>query len=214
MEFESQAVVRTKDGLDVGHLERVVLDPESKEVTHVILGKGVMAEEKVIPLGLVGPSVEDVVTIRGEASELEHLPPFEEKHLVEVGPSSSAGLVSAPPAPLFPGAGFGQPVVPLEPQSGPGPRPVVEVTRNIPQGTVPLKIGAKVIASDGRTVGRVERVLTDAATDQATDIVVARGFLNRWRRRIPLGWVRRVTESRVNLDVSSPTVDEAREVAG
>jgi hypothetical protein len=87
------------------------------------------------------------------------------------------------------------------------------VTRNIPQGTVPLKIGAKVIASDGRMVGRLERVLTDGATDQATDLVVAHGFLTKSRRRIPLDWVRRVGESRVDLDVGSRTFEEAREVA-
>jgi sporulation protein YlmC with PRC-barrel domain len=212
MEFESQAVVRTEDGLDVGHLERVVLDPESKEVTHVVLGKGMLEEEKVIPLGLVGAGSEDVVTIRGEASELEHLLPFEEKHIVGVGPSASSHT-STPASPIFPGAGYGQPVVPLEPLSEPASRSVVEVTRNIPQGTVPLKIGAKVIASDGRTVGRLERVLTDGATDQATDLVVARGFLTKSRRRIPLDWVRRVGESRVDLDVGSRTFEEAREVA-
>lgn len=213
MEFESQAVVRTKDGLDVGHVERVVLDPESKEVTHVVLGKGVMEEEKVIPLGLVGPSTEDGVTIRGEASELEHLLPFEEKHIVEVGPSGPSSHASTPASPIFPGAGYGQPVVPLEPLTESGTRPVVEVTRNIPQGTVPLKIGAKVIASDGRTLGRLERVLTDGVTDHATDLVVARGFLTKSRRRIPLDWVRHVGESRVELDVGSRTFEEARQVA-
>jgi len=87
------------------------------------------------------------------------------------------------------------------------------VTCNIPQGTVPLKIGAKVIASDGRTVGRIERVLTDGVTDQVTDLVVARGFLTKSRRRVPLDWVRHVGESRVELDVGSRTFEEARQVA-
>jgi sporulation protein YlmC with PRC-barrel domain len=110
MELESQAVVRTEDGLDAGHVKRVVLDPHSKAVTHVVLGKGLMEEEKVIPLGLVGTASKEEVTFRGGASELEHLLPFEEKRFVEVGrPSGCSTAASAPNPSSLPGAGSSPP---------------------------------------------------------------------------------------------------------
>ena len=211
MNIEPQAVVRTEDGMEVGRIERVVLNPESREVTHLVLKKGVLPEDKVVPMGLVGAGTEEGVTLRAEEEDLEHLPPFEEKHVVELGERPGAAPIQ--PMNLFPGPGIGQPVVSLGSAGPSEPRAVVEVTRNIPDGTVALKASAKVVAADGRNVGRLEQILTDSKTDRITDLVIAQGFLGRTHRRIPMRWVQQVGESVVDLEVGSATVEEAGLVA-
>ncbi len=211
MHIETQAFAWTEDGVEVGRIERVVLNPDSREVTHLVLKKGLLPEDKVVPVGLVGAGTAEGVTLRGEEADLERLPPFEEKHFVESGEKSGAAPIQ--PMNLYPGAGFGQPVVSLDPTAAWQPRPVMEVTRNIPDGTVALKSSAKIVAADGRRVGRLDQVLTDPKTDRVTDLVIAQGFLGRTRRRIPMRWVQQVTESVVDLEVGSKTVEEARVVA-
>jgi hypothetical protein len=39
---------------------------------------------------------------------------------------------------------------------------VVKTERQIPEGTVALEEGAKVIGSDGEHVGKIERIFTDS----------------------------------------------------
>ena len=65
MQLQQGATVRTADGKDVGHLDRVVMDPKSKEVTHVIVRKGMLfTEDKVVPLSLIASSTKDEVRLR------------------------------------------------------------------------------------------------------------------------------------------------------
>ncbi|MGH2628890.1 MAG: PRC-barrel domain-containing protein, partial [Anaerolineales bacterium] len=74
---------------------------------------------------------------------------------------------------------------------------------------VPLKTGAKVIAADGKTVGRIEGVVTASPQDRATDIVVVRGGLLRKKskRRLPMQWVQEVREGEIHLTVASSAVE-------
>lgn len=91
----------------------------------------------------------------------------------------------------------------------------METERNIPEGTVPLKTGAKVIAADGKGVGRVEGVITASPQDRATEIVVARGGLLRKKRkiRLPIRWVEEVREGEVRLTVASREVESLDTIA-
>jgi uncharacterized protein YrrD len=91
----------------------------------------------------------------------------------------------------------------------------VETERNIPEGTVPLKTGAKVIAADGKKVGQVEGVITESPQDRATDILVARGGLLRKKskKRLPMRWVKEVREEGVYLTVASSEVEELEAIA-
>lgn len=83
MRFKQNVPVTTQEGTDIGHIDRVVLDPRTKAVTHVVVRKGVLlTEDKVIPIDLIESATEDRVTIR-TAGDLETLPPFEEKHFVQ-----------------------------------------------------------------------------------------------------------------------------------
>jgi sporulation protein YlmC with PRC-barrel domain len=209
MQIETKAVVRTEDGMEVGRIERVVVNPDNHELTHLVLKKGVLPEDKVVPVGWVDAGTGEGVILRGDEADLERMPPFEEKHYIEASEAPGPNQ----PSDLYAGAGHGQAVVPLGPAVTPERPMVVEVTRNIPRGTVALKARATVVAADGRKVGWLEQLLTRPGTDQVSALVIAQGFLGRTRRRIPMGWVQRLTDSVVRLQVGSGIVAGAELVA-
>ena len=83
MQFKDGTSVYTFDGQDVGRVDRVVLNPKTKEVTHLVVRKGLLfAEDKIIPLHLIATATEDRVSLREGAGELDDLPPFEEIHYI------------------------------------------------------------------------------------------------------------------------------------
>jgi uncharacterized protein YrrD len=83
MRFKQGATVSTYDDKNLGTVDRVVLNPKTKEVTHIIVRKGFLfSEDKLIPLDLVALATEDKVTLRQDATDLDKLPIFEEVHYI------------------------------------------------------------------------------------------------------------------------------------
>jgi sporulation protein YlmC with PRC-barrel domain len=212
MQFKQNANVYTLDGKNVGRIDRVVLDPKTNEITHLVVRKGfLLTEDKVVPVDLIGAATEKGVTLRGEVSELEALPLFEETQYVRVtgdpppqAPDDAAGN-SVNPFYWYPALGG---VLPITLSDPPPPPYVVKPGQNIPEGTVAVKEGAEVIAADGKHVGTLEQILTDPHRDQATDLVIAQGLLVKERRRVPIQWVSEVKEGEIHLAVGSRTLEE------
>ena len=200
MRFKQNASVSTADGQEVGHIDRVVIDPKTKEVTHVVVRAGFLfTDDRVVPIELVAEATEDRLDLREYADDLHNLPKFEETHYVRA-PEDENGR-SAPVSGGFAGSLYSS--VPVttyaEPESG--PRFVRQVAKNIPEGTVALRQGAKVLTEDGKLAGHVEEVLTDPETEQATHILVSKGLLAKERRLVPGSWVRKIEENEIHLAV-------------
>ena len=72
MQFKRGANVYTADGDRVGDVERVVLDPRSKEVTHIVVDKGFLFDDdRVVPLNLIAGVEDDAdVHLREDAGDL------------------------------------------------------------------------------------------------------------------------------------------------
>lgn len=212
MELKKGTTVETPAGESVGHIDRVVMNPRTKEVTHVVVRKGFLfSEDKVVPISLIASTSEDRVMLREDAGDLQQLPAFEETHYHTVNESElgrESGRVGyAPPLYWYP------PVIGMGPMTYPYPGPgyVAETQENIPQGTVALKEGAKVISSDGKHVGNVERIFTEPQADRATHLLISRGLLLKERKLVPMSWVSDVTEDEAYLSVGSGTLEELRE---
>lgn len=214
MQFRQNAGVYTVDGKDVGHIDRVVLDPKKKEVTHIVVRKGFLfTEDKVIPVDLIGAATEEGVTLREAVGDLQALPLFEETHYVRVTNGSparagdDAGVNYVPPFYWYPPLGGVPPMAVADP---PTPGYVAETEQNIPEGSVALKEGAKVIAADGQYVGNVEQVITDPRAGRVMNLVIGQGLFVKERRQVPITWVSEVREDEVHLAVGSHTVDQLR----
>jgi uncharacterized protein YrrD len=209
MQLKEGVSVFTSDGQEVGKIDRVVINPVNKEVTHVVVRMGFLfAADKVVPVSLVGPATEERVTLRGDKAELEALPDFEERHYIPIT-SAEAQRDEKPGGALplywYPPVGFawwGTERVPGFYGYAVSPY-VVKTERHIPEGEVALKEGAKVLSVDGDHVGHVEAILTDVETDRATHILISKGLFLKETKLVPTTWISTVSENEIHLLVSS-----------
>lgn len=79
MQFKKNAPVYTADDQQVGAIDRVVLDPQTNEVGHIVIRQGwLFTEDKVAPIELVETATEERVQLRSDVKNLDALPQFEE----------------------------------------------------------------------------------------------------------------------------------------
>lgn len=214
MQFKQGSPVYTAEGHDVGCVDRVVLNPKTKEVTHIVVRKGFLfLEDKLVPLSLIASSTEDRVSLRSGAGDLEKLPPFEETHYVSAEDADAADAVPMPDlaSPLYWYPPVGGWLGYTDASLGYPPPYPMETTQNIPRDTVAVREGAWVISADGKEMGTVERVITDSNTDRATYFLMSHGLVFKEKKLIPVTWIREMDENEIHLTVGAATLDGLRE---
>jgi uncharacterized protein YrrD len=209
MQLRKGVHVYTWDDQSVGRVERVVLDPVTKDVTHVVVRQGFLfTEDKLMPIEMIMSASDDRVVLRQDVGDLGKLPKFEEAHYVpsyfneEDYPYYAEG--AADPLYWYPPLGvagyYGGPIGTPEPY-------LERIEQNIPDNTVAIKDGANVFSADGKHVGDVERVFIDSRSDRATHIVISQGLFFKERKLIPTAWLNIIGEDEVHLSVDSDYVD-------
>lgn len=217
MRFQPGMDIVSKDNKTVGHLDRVVLDPETLEVTHLIVHKGLLlTHDRVVPISRVAEADDKAEKIKlvVTAEQVETLPELDETIYVPIEEAERDRVhdvhpsVAEMPSFYWYPAQFGIGVGGL----GTGPVPLVppdyvrETKRNIPDDTVALKAGAKVMDSQGQHVGDVEELLMDEQSDKVTSFVLSQGIFFKERKRVPVLWVDVVTEDEVHLNTRADRI--------
>jgi uncharacterized protein YrrD len=215
MEFKEGVHVYTADDKDVGTIDRVVLEPNTNEITHVVVRKGwLFTEDKVVPIRLIDTAVADRVQLRADVEDWDDLPPFEETDYLAPGEvvGDARPVDYAPPLYGYPPVGaagsgyytgaYGYPLAPY----------VAHTEQNIPEGMVGLKEGAKVFSVDGEPVGQVERVYTNDEMNRATHLLVAAGWLFKEKKVIPVAWIRSVSEDDIHLGIATRVLETLPEI--
>jgi len=205
IQFQKKATVLAADGQQIGSIERVVVNTNSNVLTDIVVRKGGLLdpEEKVVPIGLVAETAQGQIVLRDTAGTLEGFPPFEEQRLIDADNSQSSA--ETPPA-IIGYPSMGTPMV-----SAPNEVPT-RIEQNIPDGTVAMREGAKVISAEGKQVGNVECVLADPEVDQVTHLIVASGMLTKEKRLIPMKWVMSMGEDEVHLRVDQSLIEEEADI--
>jgi uncharacterized protein YrrD len=215
MKLKQGARIVTAAGQGLGHLERVVMDPRTKAVTHVVVSKGLLfTKEKVVPIDLIASVAGDEIWLREAAGDVDQLPEYQETTYVPLSeaersrvPAETLERVS--PVywyPAYPASGLGVPGL-----GSVGPPYVARTEENVPEGTVALAKGARVVSADGQHVGNVEQVLTDPQADRATHFVISAGLLLKTRKLIPTTWISDLGRDEVHLAVGAQLIEELRE---
>jgi uncharacterized protein YrrD len=210
IQFRKHATVLSADGKNVGSLVRLVVNPNTKVLTDIVVRTGALLTqtEKVVPIGMVAETNEGQIVLRDEAEDLEFLPAFEETRLG----GENEEFPSEDPSPVIVGyPSSGMPAVSPRMEQN-----LAHVEQNIPDGTVAMKEGAQVITAEGKHIGNVERVLVDPSVDQVTHLLVSRGLLTKETKLIPMKWVMMIGEDKVHLRVKKDTVEnlDATPLAG
>jgi uncharacterized protein YrrD len=218
MKFIDGAEVFTAKNEKVGHIDRVVLEPRSKEVTHLVVRKGfLLKEDKVVPLAAVDHVIDEKVILEENIEDLTEFPPFAETEYIRADESErleeieESSIQFARPVYWYPVYGYGglsqvhAPPIPLYYSA---------TQRNIPEGTIPLKEGAKVISLEGETAGKIKEVRVDPEQECATHIVVEEGLFFPDRKILPTIWLTNVLEDEVHLAMTSSTLERLPEYEG
>lgn len=200
--------VRTRDGQDVGAIDRLIFDPESGEVRSVVVCKGfILPDDATNPLETMHPGPEGSVRLTYTAGEVERLPRFVEAEY-------TAPPVGWVPPFGYPPTGLLWPVQP--PLPGPAstapemeglPREVVELLERRARATAVIAEGSEVVSRDGEKVGAIHRVTVDTESGEVTGLVVRRGFLLSEDLELPPSVVASVGDGAVYLLLDRAEID-------
>lgn len=217
--FEEGATVYDVEGEKVGALDRVVLDPRSQDVSHILVQKGFLfTKDKVVPIDFVAETKEGEVHLSESADALAEVPDFEERHFVRVETEEAEPELDQATQGAVPVSYWYPPIKinwwgapnPLgyEQNYGFVPPPyVLETEKNIPEGMVALKEGAQVFSQGGEHVGDVDEVYVDPQQERATHLVLSEGLFFEEHRLIPTLWIAYVKPGEVHLSVSEHVLE-------
>ncbi len=213
MKLKKGAEVFSSEGEKIGVLDRVVLNPETKEVSYLVVEKGILfTTNKVIPVEYVNMEVGDRIALEKNAQELEALPFYDPDAHIELDrtnyPDEDQNLDAVywyPPLYTSWWRTAGD-------VSEWYPKPKYVKTEDvIPDETVALEEGAKVVSVDGEHIGNVEEVIVETDEYRATHIVVSEGFFLQERKLVPTIWIMEVDEDEITLSVPSDLFDRLPE---
>ena len=209
MEFMKNAPVLTAEGEKIGHIDRVVIDPKTKTVTHIVIRKGfVFAENKVLPISLVA-SGDEQVQLRENAGDLKAFPKFEEKNYIlvdedehkRIAPHLTTDAIIMYAYPSYGGMQSSYPLPHITPR----------IEQNIPEGTIALQQGAAVISIEGKHVGTIAEILTGSQAGRVTHFVVSHGLPLNNHKLVPVAWVDSFEEDTVHLSVGASLFEKLPE---
>jgi sporulation protein YlmC with PRC-barrel domain len=193
MDIPVNAEIGCTDGT-VGRSTHIVLNPKTKEVTHVVVKEqGFMGFEHLVPVDQIAESTPTSIHLRCTKGQLVKMEVFNETEYV---PSTMPHYVMGP--------GPSQ----LEPLIMPESRYYVLEHEHVPPGELAIRRGTKVEATDGR-VGQVDELLVDSANDHITHLVLREGHL--WGQKdvtIPVSEIDRIGEDTVYLKIDKQRIEE------
>jgi len=195
MEFKNGANIYTFDGKGAGSLRRVVINPETKKITHIVIEKGLLfKEDKVVPVGQVDSASQEQVNLICTLEELKEMSSLDIEFDVPLGTSTKRDLTYDPL--------MGKMYWTTKPSI------IKQTKRTISNELVALKEGARVVSRDDEHVGNVERVFTEPNSGKVSHFILSHGLLHKTRKSVPINWVNILAEDEVHLIVGTRQVEE------
>jgi uncharacterized protein YrrD len=207
------AKVIASDGEDVGHVNRLVIAPDTKVVSALIISH-LIGAERMLDVDLIASSDHDTVTLSIPSSAANQLPPFVHETVTHVtdwrnvafgaGPVTSAGSVKGPVA-YSPG-NYGAPASEPFFVTAPIGTVVTETIGDLPESDVAVGKGTEVRGSDGKSIGNVHDVVY-GDNDEIAAFMVQSGIVFHKETEVPVSTVAGITHDYLRLNI---TADEAK----
>jgi sporulation protein YlmC with PRC-barrel domain len=210
IQFQKNAVVVDSNGQQIGSLHRVVVDPNTKVLTNIVIRTGALfnQEERVVPIDCIAETTPDLIILSEDVKDLKNFLPFEEEHIVDIEEHVEHSSPGASVQPTL----YGSPLFGVVPQTRIDEEFATRVDQNIPEGTVAMREGAKVISADGKNLGTIERIFTDITDEQITDLLISQGKIKKKTKLVPIEWVNNINEEEVSLLVNKISVDSLDDI--
>lgn len=191
MQFRGSAWVYTADDLKVGRITRIVLNPTTKQITHIVVRLGVfIITDKLIPLSMFRSATCERVTLCGHVGSLEALPDYSETEIPQYE------LVSVP-------IDLGDELFAYRLNRVPVDGAAQSTKGAIPKDTIALNDGALVIGDDGKAIGNVDSLVVNPRTGCVTHIVIWQNADLKGRKPVPISWLKISSADEVHLFVNS-----------
>jgi sporulation protein YlmC with PRC-barrel domain len=191
MDIHIDADVVCEDG-HCGKSQYVVIDPTSKEVTHLVIGQREAPPLRLVPVGEILETDCNQIRLRGTREQLASMAPFTQS---EYDPGSGMYV------------GYEQGQYWLVPHNAPIMLVVKSEAERLPTGELAVHKGASVVATDGK-VGNVDELVTDPQTNRITHLVLREGHM--WGRRdvcIPVSEIDQLDENAVYLKLDRRSIE-------
>lgn len=208
MRLSQGADVYSSQGSKLGTLDRVILDPNTREVTHIVIERNFLSSEhKMVQMDRINTAVEDRITLLPPEESFDEFTDFEESQFVNLDATEyPEGDVNS--SFWFPPTNYAwwraTPHI-----AHPG-NPVYKVdTRDtLPEGTVALEEGAKVLSRDEKHVGDIEELIVEPEENRVTHFVIREGLLFKEHKLVPVTWITMIEEDEVHLSVSASVLEK------
>ncbi len=195
MDLRIGAQVHFQDGRG-GKLVKVVVDPTTRRVTHLVVEKGFLQkEDRVLPVSLVERTTPEAIHLALASRELRRYPIYRELEFVEPAPdweynryrrnqvvhwATYYGIVTVDP--IIPYVRY-------------------RIHEGVPATQEVIGRGTPVRTLDGM-VGRLDHVLVHRETGEITHLVLRRGVFNR-RLVVPMSLVKEIDDEGIFLDLTN-----------
>jgi osmotically-inducible protein OsmY len=193
MDIQPGAEVRLTDGA-LGHVEYVIVSPRERRVTHLIV-RGPWDDDRslrVVPVEYVYQVEPGYVSLRLNLREFLDMPVYDPLQYIAPGVALAAGGRQPEAVRLAaPGTAQSVAVAAAPARAVPGAASTEQIV---------LQRGIPVTCPEGE-VGRVDHVLADRTTGEATHIVVRGGGRLEHTVAIPVEWAEEITPREVRLAV-------------
>ncbi len=191
--------VHASDGM-AGFVTYLIANPENHAITHLVV-KSIRPpfREMLVPVEQVNATTPDRIQLKCSRNDLDLMEPFETEEYVQ----------SELPGYIYWTDAYGTNVPPVPGYTTEGVPALIRIKRrNIPQGEMAIRRGARVEATDGY-VGHVDELLVDPNTLQVTHLVLSdRHIFQRWEITIPVSQIDHVHEDTIFLKLDKQGVDE------
>ncbi|HEX2965778.1 MAG TPA: PRC-barrel domain-containing protein [Syntrophorhabdaceae bacterium] len=207
MRYRKDAEVMTSGGKKIGEIDRVIVNPSTDAVTHIVVRKGFLfTSDRMISVDKIENTYKDKIVLKKGIEDVKELPEYREREYISaLDDSGIEHETEYAPSMMwyYPTPGFGWWA---EAPGYPVPPFVVKIEINIPEGTVPVSEGARVISEDGVEVGEVYLIYTEPKENRITHILLQKGILKKERKLIPSNWIKSVSEDEIQINVPEQVV--------
>jgi len=202
LEITEHAKVFTAHGEYVGKVDRIVIDPITRMVSHIVVHKGVLLpEDKVISIEGIATATEERIHL-ARGSHPNEFPSFIEQHYVKLDDEDHDGDPGTEDV-RTPFVWYG-PYGMASSMYESSMRVVTE--RNIPERAVALESGACICVVGRAEIGELDEVITTEA-GLATHIVVTMSDPSLDRKAIPMHWVDEIAANEIHLGATQWMID-------
>jgi len=192
--------VYSLDGEEVGIVKEAVVNPVTREVTHLVVQEGLLFEnDQLIAVDEVESTSDDGIVLRSTISDVHAAAgEYQEDAFARVG-DDETGLPekvwirppSTPPSLVPPGLTPGE----------------LSADVSIPMDEVAILHGCSVRTSDGTVIGSVNELLLDDS-ETITHLVIDAGVVFSEPKLVPIDWIKAFADNEVVIAVDATVVEQ------